>query len=176
MYVLLYCGVCTDIRLLPPGENPIAVRIIIIIIIHVGFWGSQCFHYTNNELWYASCYAKLTNYSSKQCLEDNFLTFSQYSLQFTFHKHGFSQNISMHSVINSRVTALSSATIFSRNEVSGLNDQFKPKPNLGAPHMLLLARRLASTCTEISGSPQMQSKCPFWRHTTCFKRDRQCIT
>jgi hypothetical protein len=26
MYVLLYCGVCTGVRLLPPGENPIAVR------------------------------------------------------------------------------------------------------------------------------------------------------
>jgi hypothetical protein len=26
MYVLLYCGVCTSVRLLPPGENPIAVR------------------------------------------------------------------------------------------------------------------------------------------------------
>jgi hypothetical protein len=25
MYVLLYCGVCTGVRLLPPGENPIAV-------------------------------------------------------------------------------------------------------------------------------------------------------
>jgi hypothetical protein len=25
MYVLLYCGVCTGARLLPPGENPIAV-------------------------------------------------------------------------------------------------------------------------------------------------------
>jgi hypothetical protein len=24
--VLLYCGVCTGVRLLPPGENPIAVR------------------------------------------------------------------------------------------------------------------------------------------------------
>jgi hypothetical protein len=40
MYVLWYCGVCTGVRLLPPGENPIAVRnnnnnnnIIIIIII-----------------------------------------------------------------------------------------------------------------------------------------------
>jgi hypothetical protein len=33
MYVLLYCGVCTGARLLPPGENPIAVEIIIIIII-----------------------------------------------------------------------------------------------------------------------------------------------
>jgi hypothetical protein len=35
MYVLLYCGVCIGVRLLPPGENPIAVRnnnIIIIII------------------------------------------------------------------------------------------------------------------------------------------------
>jgi hypothetical protein len=26
MYVLLYCGVCTGVRLLPPGENPVAVR------------------------------------------------------------------------------------------------------------------------------------------------------
>jgi hypothetical protein len=26
MYVLLYCGVCTGVRLLPPGENPTAVR------------------------------------------------------------------------------------------------------------------------------------------------------
>jgi hypothetical protein len=26
MYVLLYCGVCIGVRLLPPGENPIAVR------------------------------------------------------------------------------------------------------------------------------------------------------
>jgi hypothetical protein len=26
MYVLLYCGVCTGVRQLPPGENPIAVR------------------------------------------------------------------------------------------------------------------------------------------------------
>jgi hypothetical protein len=26
MYVFLYCGVCTGVRLLPPGENPIAVR------------------------------------------------------------------------------------------------------------------------------------------------------
>jgi hypothetical protein len=26
MYVLLYCGVCTLVRLLPPGENPTAVR------------------------------------------------------------------------------------------------------------------------------------------------------
>jgi hypothetical protein len=26
MYVLLYCGVCTGVRLLPLGENPIAVR------------------------------------------------------------------------------------------------------------------------------------------------------
>jgi hypothetical protein len=26
MYVLLYCGVCTGVRLLPPGEHPIAVR------------------------------------------------------------------------------------------------------------------------------------------------------
>jgi hypothetical protein len=26
MYVLLYCGVSTGVRLLPPGENPIAVR------------------------------------------------------------------------------------------------------------------------------------------------------
>jgi hypothetical protein len=26
MYVLLYCGVCTGVRLLPQGENPIAVR------------------------------------------------------------------------------------------------------------------------------------------------------
>jgi hypothetical protein len=26
MYVLLYCGVCTGVRLLPAGENPIAVR------------------------------------------------------------------------------------------------------------------------------------------------------
>jgi hypothetical protein len=26
MYVLLYCGVCTGVRLLPPGENPIAIR------------------------------------------------------------------------------------------------------------------------------------------------------
>jgi hypothetical protein len=26
MYVLLYCGVCTGVRLLPPGKNPIAVR------------------------------------------------------------------------------------------------------------------------------------------------------
>jgi hypothetical protein len=26
MYVLLHCGVCTGVRLLPPGENPIAVR------------------------------------------------------------------------------------------------------------------------------------------------------
>jgi hypothetical protein len=26
MYVLLYCGVCTDVRLLPPDENPTAVR------------------------------------------------------------------------------------------------------------------------------------------------------
>jgi hypothetical protein len=26
MYVLLYCGVCTGVRLLPPAENPIAVR------------------------------------------------------------------------------------------------------------------------------------------------------
>jgi hypothetical protein len=25
MYVLLYCGVCTGVRLLPPGENPTAV-------------------------------------------------------------------------------------------------------------------------------------------------------
>jgi hypothetical protein len=25
MYVLLYCGVCTGVRRLPPGENPIAV-------------------------------------------------------------------------------------------------------------------------------------------------------
>jgi hypothetical protein len=24
--VLLYCGVCTGVRLLPPDENPIAVR------------------------------------------------------------------------------------------------------------------------------------------------------
>jgi hypothetical protein len=38
MCVLLYCGVCTGVRLLPPGENPIAVRnnnnnnIIIIIM------------------------------------------------------------------------------------------------------------------------------------------------
>jgi hypothetical protein len=26
MYVLLYCGVCTGVRLLPLGENPIALR------------------------------------------------------------------------------------------------------------------------------------------------------
>jgi hypothetical protein len=26
MYVLLYCGVCTGVRLLPPGKNPTAVR------------------------------------------------------------------------------------------------------------------------------------------------------
>jgi hypothetical protein len=26
MYVLSYCGVCTGVRLLPAGENPIAVR------------------------------------------------------------------------------------------------------------------------------------------------------
>jgi hypothetical protein len=26
MYVLLYCGVCIGVRLLPPGENPIVVR------------------------------------------------------------------------------------------------------------------------------------------------------
>jgi hypothetical protein len=26
MYVLLYCGVCTGVKLLPPGENTIAVR------------------------------------------------------------------------------------------------------------------------------------------------------
>jgi hypothetical protein len=26
MYVLLYWCVCTGVRLLPPGENPIAVR------------------------------------------------------------------------------------------------------------------------------------------------------
>jgi hypothetical protein len=26
MYVLLYCGVCTGLRLLPPNENPVAVR------------------------------------------------------------------------------------------------------------------------------------------------------
>jgi hypothetical protein len=26
MYVLLHCGVCTGVRLLPPGETPIAVR------------------------------------------------------------------------------------------------------------------------------------------------------
>jgi hypothetical protein len=26
MYVLLYCGVCTGVRLLAPVENPIAVR------------------------------------------------------------------------------------------------------------------------------------------------------
>jgi hypothetical protein len=26
MYVLLYCVVSTGVRLLPPGENPIAVR------------------------------------------------------------------------------------------------------------------------------------------------------
>jgi hypothetical protein len=26
MYVLLYCGVCIGVRLLPPGETPIAVR------------------------------------------------------------------------------------------------------------------------------------------------------
>jgi hypothetical protein len=26
MYVLLYCGVCTGVRLLPPGENPISVN------------------------------------------------------------------------------------------------------------------------------------------------------
>jgi hypothetical protein len=56
MYVLLYCGVCTGVRLLPPGENPIAVRnnniyntlssnilyyhiiIIIIIIIIIKIW------------------------------------------------------------------------------------------------------------------------------------------
>jgi hypothetical protein len=27
MYVLLYCGVCTSVRLLPPGENPTAIII-----------------------------------------------------------------------------------------------------------------------------------------------------
>jgi hypothetical protein len=26
VHVLLYCGVSTGVRLLPPGENPIAVR------------------------------------------------------------------------------------------------------------------------------------------------------
>jgi hypothetical protein len=26
MYVLLYCGVCPGVKLLPPDENPIAVR------------------------------------------------------------------------------------------------------------------------------------------------------
>jgi hypothetical protein len=26
MRVLLYCGVCTGVRLLPPGENPIPVN------------------------------------------------------------------------------------------------------------------------------------------------------
>jgi hypothetical protein len=33
MYVLLFCGVCTGVTLLSPGENPIALIIIIIIII-----------------------------------------------------------------------------------------------------------------------------------------------
>jgi hypothetical protein len=33
MYVLLYCGVCTGVRLLPPDENPIAVVVVVVIII-----------------------------------------------------------------------------------------------------------------------------------------------
>jgi hypothetical protein len=43
MYVLLYCGVCTSVRLLPRAENPIAVIIIIIIIIiSTTFFGLKC--------------------------------------------------------------------------------------------------------------------------------------
>jgi hypothetical protein len=33
MYVLLYCGVYTGVRLLSPGENPIAVVVVVVVVI-----------------------------------------------------------------------------------------------------------------------------------------------
>jgi hypothetical protein len=47
MYVLLYCGICTGVRLLPPGENPIAVRNN----------NNNYYNYNNNNYYYINRYA-----------------------------------------------------------------------------------------------------------------------
>jgi hypothetical protein len=85
MSVLLYCGVCTSVRLLPPGEKPIAIRNNNnnnnnYYYYYYYYYYKTCYLHHQTVVWFSSTESILYN---KEILNDIYL-FSENIIRFPY--------------------------------------------------------------------------------------------